>query len=249
MIHKIFLALILILMLTTNLFGDKIGLLIMATGKYIQFVKPLIESAEKYFCVKHNVTYYVFTDGELPPADNIVTIYQDRIGWPYDSMMRGHVYAAHADLLKKEDYLFACDADMLFVDYVGNEILGKRVATRHPGFLNKRGTYETNPLSTAYVSDKEGKYYFAGGFYGGYAKQFLKIVKTNAKNIDTDLRNGIIAIWHDESHWNRYCIDHKPSIVLSPSYCYPEGSDLPYKKKLIALNKNHEQLRDIHDGK
>jgi len=240
---KITAILVLCLLYANAMFGDNVGLLIMATGKYIQFVMPLIESAERYFCVNHNVTYYVFTDGDLPPADNIVCIYQKRIGWPYDSMMRGHVYAAHGKILKKQDYLFACDADMLFVDYVGDEILGKRVATQHPGFVGKRGSYETNSLSTACVYDNEGEYYFAGGFYGGTADEFLKIVRMNAKNINKDVTNNIIAVWHDESHWNRYCIDHKPTIILSPSYCYPESWDIPYKKRLLALDKNHSELR------
>ena len=63
------------------------------------------------------------------------------------------------------------------------------------------------------------------------------------KNIDIDLNNNIIAVWHDESHLNRYFIDNKPEIELSPSYCYPENWNLPFEKKLIALDKNHNEIR------
>lgn len=224
-------------------FADNIGLLIMATGKYVNFVPPLVKSSEKYFCRNHNVTYFVFTDGELPAADNIVRIHQSRLGWPYDTMMRYHTYAAQEELLSSQDYLFACDADMLFVDEVGDEILGERVATQHPGFVGKRGSYETNPLSTAYVSSQEGTYYFAGGFYGGTAKEVMRIAKTNAANIDKDLESGLIAVWHDESHWNRYCIDNKPTLILTPSYCYPESWNLTYTKRLLALDKNHAEYQ------
>jgi histo-blood group ABO system transferase len=232
-------------MLYSNmLFGANVGLLVMATGKYIQFVPPLIESAEKHFCKNHNVTFFIFTDGVLSPADNVVTIYQPRLGWPFDSMMRNQVYASHADVLLTQDYLFATDADMLFVGDVGDEILGQRVATQHPGFVGKRGAYETNRQSTAYISRREGKQYFAGGFFGGTSPEFIKIVQTISDNINIDMAKGIIAVWHDESHWNRYCIDHEPTIILNPSYCYPESWDLPYPKKLLALDKNHAEMRE-----
>lgn len=226
--------------------GAQIGLLIMATGKYTYFVPPLIKSAEKHFCTNHDVTYFIFTDGQIEsiPSAHIITIYEKRLGWPFDSMMRYHVYAKHKDLLSAQDYLFACDADMLFVDKVGDEILGKRVATQHPGFIGKRGSYETNVLSTACVLPHEGEHYFAGGFYGGSTVDFFKILDTNIRNIDDDYSRGLIAVWHDESHWNRYCIDNPPTVILNPAYCYPESWNLPYPKKLLALDKNHQEFRN-----
>jgi histo-blood group ABO system transferase len=227
-----------------QIFADKIGLLIVATGKYDIFVKSLIESAEKYFCPKHEITYFVFTDGIIPESAKIVRIEQPRLGWPFDSMMRFEIYAQNQDLLISQDYLFACDADMLFVNLVGEEILSERVATLHPGFVHQRGSYERNPLSLACVHENEGQYYFAGGFWGGTSQEVLKSAKINAERISMDLSNGIIAVWHDESHWNRYCIDHEPTLILSPSYCYPESWSLPYPKKLLALDKNHHQMRN-----
>ncbi len=223
-----------------SLFGDKIGLLVMATGKYTQFIPPLIESAEKYFCNGHEVTYFVFTDGPielnepLAKSSNLVCIHQIRLGWPYDTMLRYHVYLKSRDILERQDYLFACDADMLFVDYCGDEILGKRVATIHPGYFGKPGPHgETDSRSKAFIPKKNRKNYYAGGFYGGTAKEMLTIAEVNAFYIDQDLTEGIIAKWHDESHWNRYCVDHPPTVILSPSYCYPESWDLPCKKKLL----------------
>lgn len=226
-----------------SLQSANVGLLVMATGKYVAFVEPLVASANKHFCKNHHVTYFVFTDGETKPLPNVVYIYQPRLGWPYDTMMRFQVYYDNRDLLKGQDFLYACDADMLFVANVGDEIFGKRVATIHPGFYNQRGSYETNPRSKACVWPNEGAYYFCGGFYGGIAAEFLQIAKVNAGNIAEDLSKGIIAVWHDESHWNRYCIDHKPTVVLSPSYCYPESWNLPFPKKLLALDKNHHEIR------
>ncbi|MBW3019702.1 globoside alpha-1,3-N-acetylgalactosaminyltransferase 1, partial [Candidatus Woesearchaeota archaeon] len=43
----------------------KVGLLIIATNKYTQFLQPLIESADKYFLPNQEVTYFVFTNQEI----------------------------------------------------------------------------------------------------------------------------------------------------------------------------------------
>lgn len=251
MLSRILIAFTLLCSLTFQILpAANIGLLVMATGRYVEFVEPLVESAKQHFCAGHKVTYYIFTDGYLPPMENVVCIYQKRLGWPYDTMKRNFVYSESRDAYEGLDYLFACDSDMLFVDTVGDEILGERVATISPGFApgspfpRTRGAFETRPESTACVRDDEGEdYYFAGGFFGGTTKEFLKITDTTNANIDIDLSKGIIAEWHDESHWNRYCIDNPPTIILSPSYCYPENWKMPYKRRLLALDKDHETIR------
>ncbi len=231
------------IILTSNSAQYNVGLLVVATGKYINFVPPLVESARKHFCPDHTITYFVFTDGSLPAADDIVCLPHTRLGWPYDTMMRCAAYYQYRDMFDDMDYLFALDADMLFVDTVGDEILGERVATIHPGFVGKRGTYETRSESNAHVAPDEGKYYFAGGFHGGNSKEFLKLVHTMLTNINEDLENGVVAVWHDESHLNRYFIDNPPTVILNPSYCYPESWKLPYHKRLLALDKNHAEMR------
>ena len=48
---------------------------------------------------------------------------------------------------------------------------------------------------------------------------------------------------HDESQINRYVYDHPPDLVLTPSYCYPEGWDLPFTPRILALNKDHDIIR------
>lgn len=221
----------------------KVGLMVVATGKYIQFVEPLVTSAHKHFLPGHQVTYFIFTDGQVPQDDSIISINQKRLGWPFDTMMRFAMYAGQKNLLQDMDYLFACDADMLFVDTLGDEILGDLVGTQHPGYVGRRGTYETRPISTAYISPQEGSIYFAGGFYGGKAASVLTMAETITQNIQTDLDKNVIAVWHDESHLNRYFINHKPTVILNPSYCYPESWKLPYPKKLLALDKNHAAMR------
>jgi histo-blood group ABO system transferase len=223
----------------------EIGLCVMATGRYNTYAERFIESCRQYFFKDHNVTYFVFADGEIQEADDVVKVYQKRLGWPYDTMMRFHTYEQHKELYEKLDYLFASDADMLFVAPVGEEMLGDLVGTQHPGFVSQRGSYETNPKSTACVRKNEGKIYFAGGFYGGKKESVIKLRQQTIRNVDRDLKRNFIAVWHDESHLNRYFIDHPPSVVLSPAYCYPESWNIPYPKKLLALDKNHESMRKL----
>lgn len=230
-------------LLMEHLEASKVGLLIVATGKYDRFVDPLIKSARTYFCPDEEVTYFVFTDGSISVGNDVVRVQQSRLGWPLDTMMRNWIYAQHKELFAEQDYLFALDADMLFLDTVGSEILGDRVATQHPGFIGRRGTYETDRRSLAYIAPSEGEIYFAGGFFGGSRVEFCKIIDETSRRVLKDLAKGVIAVWHDESHWNRYCVDFPPTVILNPSYCYPEGWYLDYPKKLFALLKSHQDFQ------
>lgn len=238
--------------------NHKVGLLVMATGKYTCFLEQLFKSADKYFLPNHEVTYFVFTDGKVPEntARNIIKIYQERMGWPFDTMMRFDVYYQAREYFANIDYLYAIDADMLFVDVIGDEILGERVATRHPGFLfdlkgeyqghmyDRHDDYDQNSNSNAYISPGEGEYYYAGGFYGGTTYEFLTMAKMCTQAIKKDLKEyNYIAKNNDESHLNRYFIDHKPTVILSPCYCYPESWMIPFSKKLLALDKNHSEFQ------
>jgi hypothetical protein len=36
----------------------------------------------------------------------------------------------------------------------------------------------------------------------------------------------------------------RPTLELTPSYCYPESWDMPFDKKLLALDKDHEEYRN-----
>jgi hypothetical protein len=42
-------------------------------------------------------------------------------------------------------------------------------------------------------------------------------------NVDIDSENNIVALWHDESHLNKYILDRNDLTILSPAYCYPEN--------------------------
>ena len=226
---------------------SKIGLLLISTGKYHYFIQPLISSADKFFLSNHEVVYFLFTDSKEKYVTDreIVYIPIEHSPWPFPTLLRYHHFIKSENFIldMNIDYLFYSDIDMLFVDTVSDDILSDRVVTIHPGFLGNRGTPETRPQSLAYVNSDEYMVYYAGGFNGGTTTCFLDMSKIISKNIDIDHSNGIIAIWHDESHINRYMVDNRPTKVLDPGYCYGESMNIPYHKRLIALNKNHYEIR------
>jgi len=227
----------------------EIGLLVIATKKYIQFVAPLWESTKKYFMAgtPHKVHMFVFTDSPTVPEGTIL-IPQEHQKWPFSTLCRYHMFTRHKEQLSKMDYLFYSDADMRFEGNVGEEILGELVATQHPGFYDKpysffSQSYEKRPQSKCYMPPGYGKAYYAGGFNGGRATRFLQMAEELKEWIDTDLKNGIIPIWNDESAANRYWAEHPPTVVLNPAYCYQEERVMPFERKLVALLKNHAELR------
>lgn len=228
----------------------KIGLLTLATNKYTDFVDKLYESADNHFLKNHEVTYFLFTNKtDFKPKTNrnckILEIQHEP--WPRITLKRYHSFCRYKEELSKMDYLYYCDADMLFVADVSDEIISQRVVTVHPGFYNKpprHFTYEKRQTSKAFVHPLKGRRYYAGGFNGGASGDFLKMSETIMKNVDLDFKKNIIAIWHDESHLNHYYnMVKEPTLKLSPSYCYPESWKLPFEKKLLALDKNHKEYQ------
>jgi histo-blood group ABO system transferase len=226
-------------------FNVKIGMLVVATNKYIRFTKPLWDSAKQYFMNGHELSMFVFTNMPDAPGGTI-RIEQEHLPWPGPTLKRYHIFLGAEEQISRMDYLYYSDADMLFVDKVGDEALGDLVATLHPGFYNKtrdQFSYETRPESAAYIPPNMGVSYFAGGFNGGRAAEYTKMAKACRDMVDSDAAKGIVPVWHDESCMNRYLSEHPPTNVLSPSYCYQEEAILPFHKRLIALNKNHAEMR------
>jgi hypothetical protein len=224
-----------------------VGILYICTGRYAIFWEKFYLSAEQLFLPSLQKTYFVFTDAEHIFAEghqNVRKIYQEQIEWPYSTLLRYELFSRIKTDLKAFDYLFFLNANILFVDKVGKDILpGKHndglVSVLHPYFWDKPErsfTYERNSRSTAAIKNGEGKHYFLGGINGGQTDAYLQLIETLRNNINIDLQQNIIAIWHDESHFNHY-MNHKNPLVLDPSYGYPEGAGLPFKPLLYILDK------------
>lgn len=226
-----------------------IGLLLIATGKYDSFLDQLLEGANEHFLTNHNVTFFLFTDSQKKlPQINVCRTLIEHKPWPFPTLERYHHFAKSEKILETQDYLFYCDVDMKFVDTVGDEVLSERVSTIHPGHYGRRGDPETNPKSLACVNHDEQLVYYAGGFQGGEAKEFLRMSKQISTNIDIDKQNGIIAKWHDESHMNRWRIDNPPTKVLDCGYCYQQSLHRPHRPRILALDKNHIEFGNFGSG-
>jgi len=237
----------------------KIGILYICTGKYIRFFDSFFESAELHFLKGNEIHYFVFTDGNLDifaSCDRIHRIEQPKLGWPHDTLMRFHMFSRISDLLTTMDFLFFFNANMRFVEDIENDILPDEsdhwlVGVIHPVFVGRdkvEFTYDNNPKSTAYIPKGEGDFYYQGCLSGGRSREYLSLSHELLRNIDIDQSKGIIALWHDESHLNRYFLNHKPK-RLDPGYAYPEDWDIPFEKKIVQLDKNkkggHAFLREI----
>ncbi len=91
------------------------------------------------------------------------------------------------------------------------------------------GTWESRKDSMAYVPFQKRRNYVCGGIWFGPRVEFLDLCVELAERVATDLSNGIIAKWHDESHLN-WRVAHNDYHLLTPSYCfdsrYPQLRDL-----------------------
>lgn len=227
----------------------RIGLAVVATGKYQSLAVEMARSAREFFLRQHHVRVLIGTDKHIDDLpDYIYQCFLDHKGWPGATLHRHSFVLESAGLFEecRYDYVFMIDADMRFVAPVGDEILSDLVGTIHPGFWNKPRssfTYDRNPKSLAYIPDGCGERYYAGGFQGGATETYLAACRHIARNVERDEANGITAVWHDESHWNRYLFENPPTLELDPGYCYPESWSLPFEKRLIALDKDHAAMR------
>jgi hypothetical protein len=233
----------------------RIAILYICTGKYKIFWKDFFESVEAKFLNECYIEYFVFTDGELEAVNERVTIVECmHLGWPYDTLFRFKMFDKIRIELEQFDYLFFMNANLIIIETITQDILPVEedlVGVIHPGFYNKMKTeftYERRANSLAFLTFEEGEYYFMGGFNGGKASAFLKMSYELNNNIDIDLKNGFIAEWHDESHLNKYFWNHKDSLkVLDPSFGYPDGWLLPFKKRILIRDKinfgGHDFLR------
>lgn len=242
-----------------------IGILYIATGRYIIFWKDFFESSEKYFLSdsQYEKHYYVFTDAkniDYGDKSYVHVIYQKPLPWPYITLDRFSIFQNVRSYLKNMDYIYFFNSNMVFLRNITDEILPTKeksiVLVKHPGFYNKprsEYTYETNKKSLACIAPEEGTYYFMGGLNGGKGNEYLNLVDECKRRIDIDKKKGIVAIWHDESHLNRYAIDHSEVVkILEPSYGYPEGWNIPFEPLIMIRDKSkyggHAFLRNQKKG-
>ena len=229
----------------------KICILTIATNKYIQFVERLYNNLEENFLNGHELECLLFTEHDVETSDNVKVSKINHEPWPMPTLKRYNYFVKEKEYISKFDYCYYFDVDMGIIEKVGDEVLGDLVATMHPYqslYPKESRSYDRNPNSLAFVPPgEEGENYYAGGFNGGKTECFLKMAEVIADRVNQDLEKDVIALWHDESQMNRYLIDNPPTLSLTPTYCFAEeqmgNPNYPYEPKIIALKKNHNELR------
>lgn len=225
---------------------------------YWQYAKEMLWGVDTFFLKHHSIRDKYSTEvllwSDMPtkdfPQGKVFTT--EPVEWPLPTLMRYHLFLQQEEYLKENfDYIFYLDADMRITDWIGEEILGSGLtAAVHPMYYLKRNLYppyEPNPESTAYIPrpgrivEENGvkrfePLYYAGGFQGGRTEDWIKAMKTMRKNIEDDFNRNYIAIWNDESHFNRYLYENSPAVVLDPSYIYPDSLIAEYYVPIWGRN-------------
>lgn len=226
---------------------SRIAILYICVGKYKVFWEEFYKSFEEKFIPECEKEYFVFTDaGELYDSnkEKVHIIEQENLGWPGNTLYRFKMFLTQKEKLIDFDYMFFMNANVECVEKVGKEFLPideNLLFVQHPGFYdapNYRFPYDRNKKSLAYIPYGKGRVYVCGGINGGKSKAFLEMCEVLDERIEMDYEKGIIALWHDESQVNKYILDTHDYKILSPSYCFPENAQIPFKPILLVRDKS-----------
>jgi hypothetical protein len=230
---------------------------VIATNKYVNFLPDLIKSIDDFVFKDSNILVIVHTNSGIDDINSNsrrIKILRNEIEhepWPFTTLKRFHYFNKAKDLIEKSDYSFYIDADSLFIGEIKEDFLPDKgmIGTIHPCLFSGNGTPERNPNSKAFISPSENNRYFCGGFFGGDSRSFLEMSELVFRNIEDDLSKDIIAIWHDESHINRFFFDNPPSLILEPPFAVAESLTQRHdSSKILFLDKNlkggHEFFRN-----
>lgn len=207
---------------------SKIAILYIATNDYKILWNEFYTSCEKYFLPDQEKHYFIFTDDASYfldiPNSHIYIIEHE--AWPYPTLKRFQYFLMAQDELGNMDYIYFFNSNMLFVDYIDNEILPEDlhdiVVVKHPWYFtlkdNKKFPYDRQSESLAYIPYWLGDVYIMWWLNWWKSKEYLDMVKELDKNTKIDLKNNIIAKWHDESHINNYILNKNNIKILWPEY-------------------------------
>jgi hypothetical protein len=234
----------------------KLAICFIGTGKYLNFLPNYYENVKKYFLPDTEKTFLVFTDGEGDFPEDVKVYPQEHLDWPYITLKRFEIINQAREEISKNDWFVFIDADALPVDVITEEefICDDKsfFGVHHPCHYLKMsphnkfpGAFETNQLSLASVSeDDDTSIYYQGCFWGGKVPEIFDMIDTLSERIDKDLKNDIIAVWHDESHINKFFIERKDEVfAFGSEYAYPEvfAEYCEFEPKIIHLAKDNSK--------
>lgn len=234
-----------------------IGIITLATGKYNIFLNEFCKSVFTNFFPNYNKKIIYLTDDLDFKFDNsnAKKMFFKHESWPFATLNKMKAINLCKSELINCDIIFWMDVDLKVIDIVDSKkdvfptLENKICCVEHCGWLDENGNevkhypYERNPQSKAYVEDIYKVPYHQACFFGGFYKNFFEMTEIIQKNIDEDLQNNIIAVYHDESHLNKYFQDYLPK-TIPKIYARPiaMGNLLP-QTKIISVLKNDHELR------
>ena len=235
---------------------SRVILNVIATNKYVYFLDGIIESTDSFLFKNSDITVMVHTNMDISAfeknhSDKRIHILKNQIDhepWPFTTLKRFHYFLSIKEKILEYDFSFYIDVDSLFSSEISDEILPDKgmVGTIHPCLFDGPGSPERNPASRAYIPWGSNNRYFCGGFFGGDSSSFVNTSEMIKRNIDLDLEDGVVAVWHDESHINRFFFDNPPSVVLDNHFCAAEEQmNLYPDAKVCFLDKSRRGGHDF----
>ena len=217
-----------------------------ATGRYVSYAKGFLESAREHLGDLAQSEFLVFTDNAdeirafcgLNPNIKVNAIEIPAYRWPEATLLRYQIFTDHWSEVRGQLAIYV-DADTRFVTAINPTDFFAALGTndlglvRHPGYFRRSpilrllfrtrfGPWERHRDSTARVPISKRKDYVCGGVWFGRTSAVEQMCLSLAEAVREDLKHGVIARFHDESHLNRYKIDNhiKP---LDPRWAYAAG--------------------------
>jgi hypothetical protein len=235
--------------------GDHLAILFIATGDYSNLIQANLDSIQKYNHPYETIEFHVYTDdlSRVLISKHKIHLHEWReTKWPYATLLRYEAILGNEKLLDKYSHLLYLDVDMKVKSPLPKISFNKLFAVEHPGYKNKKvKPFEKSLLSKAFFQQEPASIYVCGGVQGGGKGIFIEAMKQMKADIQIDLDKGVIAIWHDESHWNKFInLDQSRVEIFGREYCWPEHWQTNRTPgKIVALKKNHlyfRKDRDLH---
>ncbi len=235
----------------------KVAVVFIGTGKYLNFLPSWYESCEQYLFPDIQKKYIIFTDGEITESpENSVVYKQEHLEWPFITLYRFKMLKKAFNEIKDCDWMLFLDADMRVVDTVLPEDLfddtKKYIGVHHPcDYLEMPphnqapGAFEIREISNAGITESDNiSVYYQGCLWGGKVPDVLDLIEELDRRIDDDYEKNVIAIWHDESHLNKFYAERPDEInTVSPSFAYPEvfANQCTFEPKIVHLAKDNSK--------
>ena len=233
----------------------KVAIIFIGTGRYINFLPLYYENIHKYFLPKSEKTILAFTDGTGDFPDDIKVYHQEHLEWPYITLKRFEIINKAKTFIKDFDWCVFIDADAIPVSEITEEeffsdkpffgvhhpchALGMPPHTEYPG------AFETNSKSRAHVTpDDDTTMYWQGCLWGGKVPAVFDMIDELEKRVNDDLKDDVIAQWHDESQLNKFYIENKKDVhPLGPEYAFPEcfTDHCNFPQKIVHLAKENSK--------